>query len=50
MEVDLQSYLVSMSRDVHSRTHWLRPRNPPPPPIPRIAMGLVSEGAIGQQR
>jgi hypothetical protein len=34
-----------MSRDVHSCTHWLRPRNPPPP-----AFGLVYEGAIGQQR
>jgi hypothetical protein len=35
-----------MSRDVHSFTHWLRPRNPPLPP----AFGLVNEGAIGQQR
>jgi hypothetical protein len=26
-----------MSRDVHSCTHWLRPRNPPPPsPIPPV--------------
>jgi hypothetical protein len=24
-----QSFLGSMSRDVHSCTHWLRPRNPP---------------------
>ncbi len=32
MEVDLQSYWGSMSRDVHSCTHWLRPRNSPPPP------------------
>ncbi len=32
MEVDLQVYLGSMSRDVHSCTHWLRPRNPPNPP------------------
>jgi hypothetical protein len=34
-----------MSRDVHSYTHWLRPRNPPPPPT----FGLVYEGAIGKQ-
>ncbi len=28
-------YLGSMSCDVHSRTHWLRPRNPPSPfPVP----------------
>jgi hypothetical protein len=33
-----------MSRDVHSCTHWLRPRNPPIP----AALGLVYEGAIGQ--
>jgi hypothetical protein len=35
-----------MSRDVHSCTHWPRPRNPPYPPV----LGLVYEGAIGQQR
>jgi hypothetical protein len=29
-------YLGSMSRNEHSCTYWLRPRNPPPPPIPRI--------------
>ncbi len=37
-----------MSRDVHSCTHWLRPRDPPPPPNPP-AFGLIYEGAIGQQ-
>jgi hypothetical protein len=37
-----------MSRDVHSCTHWLRPRNPPSP-IP-TQLGLVYEGAIGQPR
>ncbi len=31
---------------VHSCTHWLRPRNAPPP----HAFGLVYEGAIGQPR
>ncbi len=31
MEVGIQSLFGSMSRDVHSCTHWLRPRNPPPP-------------------
>jgi hypothetical protein len=38
--------LGSMSRDVHSRIliGW----EPATPPFPRI--GLVSEGAIGQQR
>jgi hypothetical protein len=40
-------YLGSMSRDVHSCTHWLRPRTPPPHPP---AFGLVYEGAIGQPR
>ncbi len=33
MEIDL--HLGSVSRDVHSCTHWLRPRNPPPPPALR---------------
>ncbi len=47
MEVDLQSLFDSMSRDVYSCTHWLRHRNPPPYPH---ALGLVYEGAIGQQR
>ncbi len=48
MALDLQSlYLGFMSRDVHSCTHWLRPRNPPPHPP---AFGLVHEDAIGQQR
>jgi hypothetical protein len=42
MEVDLQSLF---GLHVHSRTHWLRPRNPPPPPF-----GLIFEGAIGQPR
>jgi hypothetical protein len=36
MEVDLQSCFGSMSRDVHSCTHWLRLRNSPPPPSPHI--------------
>jgi hypothetical protein len=39
MEVDLQKvYLGSMSRDVHSCTHCLRPRNLPHPP----ALGVDS--------
>jgi hypothetical protein len=46
MELDIQSYVGSMSRDVHSCTHWLRSRNSLPPP----AFGRVYEGAIGQQR
>ncbi len=41
------------SREVHIRTihictHWLKPRNTPPPIPP--AFGFVYEGAIGQQR
>jgi hypothetical protein len=40
MEEDLQIYLGSMLRDVHSCTHWLRPRNSLPPP----ALGLVLRG------
>ncbi len=40
-------YLGSMSREVHSCTHWLRPRNSHPPP----AFGLVLRGRYhGQQR
>jgi hypothetical protein len=38
--IDLQSLFCSMSRDVHNCTHWLRPRNSPPPP----AFGLVLRG------
>ncbi len=39
-------YLGYMSRDVHICSHWLRPRNPPPP-----AFGLLySRGAIGLLR
>ncbi len=37
MEVDSKVYLGSMSCEVHSCTHWLRPRNPP-------AFGLVYDG------
>jgi hypothetical protein len=33
-------HLGSMSRDVHSCTHWLRPRNSPPYPV----FGLVLRG------
>jgi hypothetical protein len=40
MEVDLQSLLGSMSRDLHICTHWLRARNSSPPP----AFGLVLRG------
>ncbi len=43
MELDLQSLF---GLHVHSCTHWLRPRNSPPPP----AIGLIYEGAIGQPR
>ncbi len=46
MEVDLRSLFGSMSRDVHSCSRWLKPRNPPNPP----AFELVYKGAIGQQR
>jgi hypothetical protein len=31
---------------VYSCTHWLKPRNSPPP----HAFGLIYEGAIGQSR
>jgi hypothetical protein len=43
MQLDLQSLFWL---HVHSRTHWLRPRNPSLPP----AFGLIYEGAIGQLR
>ncbi len=33
VELEVQSNLGSMSRDVHSCSHWLRPRKPPPPRI-----------------
>ncbi len=46
MELDLQSLLGSMSRDVHRCSHWLRPRNPPSP----LAFGLITSGVIGQLR
>ncbi len=39
MEVDLQSYLDSMSRDMHSCTHRLRPRNPPSPAFELVLRG-----------
>jgi hypothetical protein len=48
MEVDLQSLFGSMSRDVHSCTYWLRPRDSPPPPA--FGLVLLYESAIGQQR
>ncbi len=35
-----------MSRDVHSSSHWLKPRNPPSSP----AFGLKTRGDIGQPR
>jgi hypothetical protein len=39
MELDLQSsFGLYVSPDVHSCSHWLRPRNPPPP-----AFGLIYE-------
>jgi hypothetical protein len=47
MEVDLQSLFGAISRDVHSCTHWLRPRNSPLPP-PHL--DSYNEGAIGKQR
>jgi hypothetical protein len=31
---------------VYSCTHWLKPRDSPPPP----AFGLIYEGAVGQPR
>ncbi len=43
MESDLQSLF---GLHVHSCTHWLRPRNPPPPP----EFGLIYEGAIDQPK
>jgi len=45
MELDLQS-LVWIH--VHSCTHWLRPRNLPPPSP--LAFGLIYEGTSGQPR
>jgi hypothetical protein len=42
MELDPQSLF---GLHVYSCPHWLRPRNPPPPPF-----GLIYEGAIGQPR
>ncbi len=43
MEVDLQSYLGSMSRELYSFAKTPQPPNPP-------AFGLIYKGAIGQQR
>jgi hypothetical protein len=43
MELDLQSFIWA---PVYSWTHWLRPRNSPPPP----AFWLIYEVAIGQPR
>ncbi len=40
MELDFKVHLGSLTRDVHSTSHWLRPRNPSPPP----AFGLIYEG------
>ncbi len=41
MEVDLQGFFLgSMSRDVHSCIHWLRPRNSPPVPAFGLAVAL----------
>ncbi len=39
MEVDFQS--LFLSRDLHSCSHWLRPRTPPPPPYTRGAVGQL---------
>jgi hypothetical protein len=52
MEVDFQSLFGLLSRDFYSCTHWLRPRNPPPPThIPPPPFGLVLRGRYsGQQR
>jgi hypothetical protein len=44
MKLDLQSLF---GLHVYSCIHWLRPRNPTPPPP---AFGLIYEGAIGQPR
>jgi hypothetical protein len=43
MELDLPKFIWA---SMYSRTHWLRPRNYPPPP----AFGFIYEGAIGQLR
>ncbi len=43
MELDPQSLFWL---HMHSCTHWLRPRNPPP----QHAFGLIYEGSIGQPR
>ncbi len=49
IEVDLLKFIwASMSRDVHSCTHWLGPRIPPPPITTHL--DKVYEGAIGQQK
>ncbi len=44
-ELDLQSLF---GLHVYSCTHWLSPRNSPPPHPPHF--GLIYEGAIGQPR
>jgi hypothetical protein len=52
MEVDLQSLFglhVKWCAQLYSLAET-RPRTPPPRPAPSPAMGLVYEGAIGQQR
>jgi hypothetical protein len=47
MELGLQKvYLGSMSRDVHSCSHWRRPRNSPLPPH----LGSYTKGTTGKLR
>jgi hypothetical protein len=46
MEVDLKR---SMSRDVHRCTHWLRPRNSPPP-SPRIWTRITKALLVSKDR
>jgi hypothetical protein len=50
MKVDLQSFWGSMSRDVHSCTHWVRPSNPPSPRIGALIRGRYWPAKIDESK
>ncbi len=50
MEVDLQSFFGSMSRDVHSCTHWLGAETPQLPPSPRVWTRITRALLVSKDR